>query len=51
MYYFYLVFFDGSRKPVDLLAILADQLYRGAEMLPSSYEVRFDRKEFHKAAE
>ena len=49
-YYFYLVFFDGSRNPVELLAIFADQLYPKAELLPSSYEVRFDRKEFHKTA-
>jgi Domain of unknown function (DUF3883) len=48
-YYFYLVFFDGSRNPVELLAIFADKLYPKAEMLPSAYEVRFDRKEFEKA--
>lgn len=47
-YYFYLVFFDGNRKPVELLAILADQVYRTAELLPSSYEVRFDRRELHR---
>jgi hypothetical protein len=47
-YYFYLVFFDGNRDPAELLAILADQLYPKAEMSPASYEVRFDRKEFHK---
>jgi uncharacterized protein DUF3883 len=45
-YYFYLVFFDGSCNPVELLAIVARQLYPKAELLPSSYEVRFDRKEF-----
>ena len=49
-YYFYLVFFDGNRKPVELLAIRADQVYQTAELLPSSYEVRFDRKELHKTA-
>jgi Domain of unknown function (DUF3883) len=49
-YHFYLVFFDGSRNPVELLAIVADELYPRAELLPSSYEVRFDRKEFEKAA-
>lgn len=49
-YYFYLVFFDGSRNPVELLAIFADQLYPKAELSPSSYEVRFDRKQFHKTA-
>lgn len=47
-YYFYLVFFDGSRNPVEVLAIVANQLYPKAELLPSSYEIRFDRKEFHK---
>ena len=46
-YYFYLVFFDASRSPAELLPILAGQLYPKAEMLPASYEVRFDRKEFH----
>src|SRR6266849_6919569 len=40
---------DGSRNPVELLAIVADQLYPKAELLPSSYEVRFDRKEFEKS--
>src|SRR5262249_54897648 len=49
-YYFYLVFFDGKRSPAELLAIVAHQLYPKAEMFPSSYEVRFDRKEFHKSA-
>jgi hypothetical protein len=47
-YYFYLVFFDGSCNPVEVLAIVADQLYPKAELLPSSYEVRFDRREFEK---
>jgi hypothetical protein len=47
-YYFYLVFFDGHRNPVELEAILARQLYSHAEMLPSSYEVRFDRRKFRK---
>lgn len=47
-YYFYLVFFDGSRNPLELLAIVARQLYPKAELIPSSYEVRFDRKEFEK---
>jgi len=42
-YYFYLVFFDGKGKPAELLAVPADHLYKSAEMLPSSYEVRFDR--------
>jgi hypothetical protein len=47
-YYFYLVFFDGRRNPLELLAIVAEQLYPKAELLPSSYEVRFDRKDFEK---
>jgi len=47
-YYFYLVFFAGSCNPVEVLAIVADQLYPRAELLPSSYEVRFDRREFEK---
>ena len=50
-YYFYLVFFEGDRNPVELLAVFAEQLYTNAEILPSSYEVRFDRRELHKAAE
>ncbi len=49
-YYFYLVFFDGNRNPVELLTILADKLYPKAEMSATSYEVRFDRTEFHKSA-
>jgi len=44
-YYFYLVFFDGNRNPVEILAIHAAQLYPKAEMSPSSYEVRFDRRQ------
>jgi hypothetical protein len=47
-YYFYLVFFDGSRNPAELLAVVASQLYPKAELLPSSYEVRFDRKHAEK---
>ena len=49
-YYFYLVFFDGKGSPVELLAVVADRLYPKAELLPSSYEVRFDREEFRKPA-
>jgi hypothetical protein len=45
-YYFYLVFFDGNRNPVELLAILANQLYPKAEMAAASYEVRCDRRNF-----
>ena len=45
-YFFYLVFFDGSGQPSDLLAVLAHQLYPCADMAPSSYEVRFDRRKF-----
>jgi Mlc titration factor MtfA (ptsG expression regulator) len=46
-----LVFFGADGKPAELLAVLAEQLYPKAEMLPSSYEVRFDRREFYKTAE
>lgn len=48
-YYFYLVFFDGSRSPAELRAVAAGHLYPKAELLPSSYEVRFDRNEFEKS--
>jgi hypothetical protein len=47
-YYFYLVFFGGDGKPAELLAVLAEEFYPKAEISPSSYEVRFDRREFHK---
>jgi hypothetical protein len=50
-YYLYLVFFDSDSNPIELLAVLAEQLYTKAEVLPSSYEVRFDRRAFHKTAE
>lgn len=43
-YYFYLVFFDGKRKPVELEPLLAERLYENAELEPSAYEVRFDRR-------
>lgn len=42
-YYFYLVFFDSHRKPLELEAVLARRVYTHAEMLASAYEVRFDR--------
>jgi Domain of unknown function (DUF3883) len=45
-YFFYLVFFDGSGQPSELLAVLAHQLYPHADLAPSSYEVRFDGKRF-----
>lgn len=45
-YYFYLVFFDSDGKPAEVQAVRADQLYMKAEMLPSAYEVRFDRHDF-----
>jgi hypothetical protein len=45
-YFFYLVFFDGGGKPSELLAVLACQLYPHADLAPSSYAVRFDRKKF-----
>ncbi len=45
-YYFYLVYFDGKRNPIELEAMLAERLYANADMLPSAYEVRFDRRKF-----
>jgi hypothetical protein len=47
-YYFYLVYFGGDGKPVELEAVSAKQLYPKVELLPSSYEVRFDRREVPK---
>jgi Domain of unknown function (DUF3883) len=44
-YYFYLVFFDGKAQPIELLAVMAQQVYSKADMSPSSYEVRFDKTE------
>ena len=44
-YYFYLVFFGTHGNPIELEAILARRLYPKAELLPSSFEVRFDRRE------
>lgn len=41
-YFFYLVYFDGNRQPVDLRPIAADKLYDLVEMVPASYVVRFD---------
>jgi hypothetical protein len=41
-YYFYLVFLKGKRVPDKVMAVLADQIYSTAEMLPSCFEVRFD---------
>jgi hypothetical protein len=43
-YYFYLVFFDGKGHPADVVAVLAEQLYRNAELTTASYAVRFDLK-------
>jgi hypothetical protein len=43
-YYFYLVYFDGKRKPVELEPILAEKLYPNADLVPTSYEARFDRR-------
>jgi hypothetical protein len=48
-YYFYLVYFGGDGKPVELEAVSAKQLYPKVEMLASSYEVRYDRREFKRA--
>jgi Domain of unknown function (DUF3883) len=50
-YFFYLVYFGGDGKPLELEAVSAKQLYTKVELLPSSYEVRFDRQEFQKTAE
>jgi hypothetical protein len=47
-YYFYLVYFDGKRNPVELEPMLAERLYTNADMVPLSYEVRFDRRKFSK---
>ena len=49
-YYFYLVYFGGDGKPVELEAVSAKQFYPKVELLPSSYEVRFDRREVPKTA-
>lgn len=43
-YYFYLVYFDGKRNPMELEPMLAERLFANADMAPSSYEVRFDRR-------
>jgi len=45
-YYFYLVFFNSSGKPSEVLAVLAQQFYAHADLAPSSYEARFDRRKF-----
>jgi Domain of unknown function (DUF3883) len=50
-YYFYLVYFGSNGEPVELEAVAAKHLYPRVEMLPSSYEVRFDRREFKEADE
>jgi hypothetical protein len=50
-YYFYLVYFGSDGMPVELEAVSAKHLYPRVEMLPSSYEVRFDRREFKKTDE
>ena len=47
-YYFYMVYFDGKRNPAELEPMLAERLYTNADMIPSSYEVRFDRRKFSK---
>jgi Domain of unknown function (DUF3883) len=50
-YYFYLVYVSSDGKPAELEAVLAKQLYPKVELLPSSYEVRFDRQEFKETEE
>lgn len=47
-YYFYLVYFNGKRNPVDLDAILAERLYSNSDMVPTSYELLFDRRKLNK---
>ncbi len=42
-YYFYLVFFDGSGSPAELISIHAGRLYSETEMVASAYQVRFVR--------
>lgn len=44
-YYFYLVFFDKTGKPCDVLVKQAKELYENSEMTPCAYVVRFDRDE------
>jgi hypothetical protein len=41
-YYFYLVSFDSTGEPEDLLPVLASELYEDADLEPSAYAVRFD---------
>lgn len=43
-YFFYLVFFDTTGKPFELLPMRAEELYKQSELLPASYVVRFDFK-------
>lgn len=45
-YYFYLVYFDGQRNPVEVETMLAVHLYPNAELTPTAYEVRFDKRKF-----
>ncbi|MFN4236874.1 MAG: DUF3883 domain-containing protein [Vogesella sp.] len=44
-YYFYLVFFDKTGKPCDVLVKQAKDMYENSEMTPCAYVVRFDRNE------
>jgi hypothetical protein len=39
-YYFYLVSFDSTGEPEDLIPVLASELYEGADLEPSAYAVR-----------
>jgi hypothetical protein len=43
-YYFYLVFFDKTGEPNNLIPMLAHRLYQIAELAPAAYVVRFDLK-------
>jgi hypothetical protein len=41
-YYFYLVLFDGSSNPIDLVSVKEEEMYENCEMQPASYVVRFE---------
>lgn len=41
-YFFYLVYFNGKKEPVELRPILASELYKLCNMSPASYVVRFE---------
>lgn len=41
-YFFYLVFFNGNKEPIELRPILASKIYELDRMTPASYLVQFD---------